>query len=143
MTDPVTIARDWIGTPYFHQHSVKGVGCDCLGLIRGVWREIYGQEPEQTPHYSPSWGEAGPAEPLIEAAARHLVLVIDGSVLPGDVLIFRVRSGMIAKHCGVVATGRSFIHAYQSAGRVTESPLDSWWSEKIAAVFRFPNHGVK
>ena len=28
----------WIGTPYRHQASLKGVGCDCLGLVRGVWR---------------------------------------------------------------------------------------------------------
>src|SRR5215207_7343246 len=33
----VAAARGWIGTPYHHQASVKGVGCDCLGLIRGLW----------------------------------------------------------------------------------------------------------
>ena len=25
--------RSWIGTPYRHQASLKGVGCDCLGLL--------------------------------------------------------------------------------------------------------------
>ena len=34
----VAEARAWIGTRYCHQASVKGVGCDCLGLVRGVWR---------------------------------------------------------------------------------------------------------
>ena len=29
-------AYDWLDTPYQHQASVKGGGCDCLGLIRGV-----------------------------------------------------------------------------------------------------------
>ena len=33
-------ATGWIGTPYRHQASQKGVGCDCLGLVRGVWREL-------------------------------------------------------------------------------------------------------
>jgi NlpC/P60 family putative phage cell wall peptidase len=37
----VTLARGWIGTPYRHQASLKGVGCDCLGLLRGVWREAW------------------------------------------------------------------------------------------------------
>jgi cell wall-associated NlpC family hydrolase len=32
----VAEARTWIGTPYRHQASLKGVGCDCLGLVRGV-----------------------------------------------------------------------------------------------------------
>src|SRR5690242_12458263 len=40
-------ARAFIGTPYRHQASLKGVGCDCLGLVRGVWRAVYGDEPEQ------------------------------------------------------------------------------------------------
>ena len=42
----VAIARDWIGTPYRNQASMKGAGADCLGLIRGVWRALYGQEPQ-------------------------------------------------------------------------------------------------
>ena len=41
----VGAARGWIGTPYRHQASLKGVGCDCLGLLRGVWRELKGEEP--------------------------------------------------------------------------------------------------
>jgi len=48
-TDVERIARSWIGTPYVHQASVKGVGCDCLGLLRGVWRELVGAEPEKMP----------------------------------------------------------------------------------------------
>lgn len=36
----IAAARSWLGTPYHHQASRKGVGCDCLGLIRGIWREL-------------------------------------------------------------------------------------------------------
>ena len=35
----VDLARGWIGTPYLHQASCRGIGCDCLGLVRGVWRD--------------------------------------------------------------------------------------------------------
>ena len=38
-------ARHWLGTPYHDQASLHGVGCDCLGLVRGVWRGLYGPEP--------------------------------------------------------------------------------------------------
>ncbi len=68
-----TEVRSWLGTPYHHQASVKGVGCDCLGLIRGVWRGVYGDEPEAMPAYSPEWAEAGGVETLLQAAQRHLV----------------------------------------------------------------------
>ena len=33
-------ARSWLGTPYRHQGGRKGVGCDCLGLVRGVWKGV-------------------------------------------------------------------------------------------------------
>lgn len=35
----INLTRSWIGTPYHHQESVKQVGCDCLGLVRGVYEE--------------------------------------------------------------------------------------------------------
>ena len=46
------LARGWLGTPYRHQGSLKGVGCDCLGLVRGIWRELYGEEPETPGAYA-------------------------------------------------------------------------------------------
>ena len=63
----VAAARAWLGTPYHDQQSVRGVGCDCLGLARGVWRELVGPEPFPIPPYSRDWGEAGPDEVLADA----------------------------------------------------------------------------
>ncbi|MDD3183389.1 MAG: hypothetical protein PHD48_11390, partial [Alphaproteobacteria bacterium] len=34
--DAVFEARAWLNTPFHHQASVKGAGCDCIGLIKGV-----------------------------------------------------------------------------------------------------------
>ena len=45
----VDCARRWIGTPYRHQASRCGVGADCLGLVRGVYRDLYAQEFRMTP----------------------------------------------------------------------------------------------
>ena len=47
----VAIVRAWCGTPYRHQASRKGVGCDCLGLVRGVYRELHGADPAVIPAY--------------------------------------------------------------------------------------------
>ena len=68
----ITAARGWAGTPYHHQASVKGVGCDCLGLIRGLWRELLGDEPEAMPAYTRDWGDVTGSEPLLAAARRNL-----------------------------------------------------------------------
>jgi NlpC/P60 family putative phage cell wall peptidase len=100
----VTAARGWLGTPYHHQASVRGAGCDCLGLIRGVWRALYGPEPEAMPAYTRDWGNATGSETLIAAACRHLARLDDlGEVGPGDVLVFRMRDGGVAKHAGLIS----------------------------------------
>ena len=71
----VAVARSWLGTPYHDQASLRGVGCDCLGLARGVWREVVGPEPFPIPPYSRDWGETGPREVLAEGWHFLLPLV--------------------------------------------------------------------
>ena len=137
----VEAARRWIGTPYMHQASVRGVGTDCLGLIRGVWRDLYGGEPERVPAYTADWGEAGSSELLLDAAGRHLIRRSGSMADPGDVLLFRMRDGGTAKHLGIAAegsTGATFIHAY-SGHAVVESPLSGPWARRVVARFGWPD----
>ncbi len=136
----VAAARGWIGTPYVHQASTKGAGTDCLGLLRGVWREVLGAEPEVVPPYTADWSEAGRREDLWAAAERCLLPVAPGDVGPGQVLLFRMREGAVAKHLGISAAcpaGESFIHAYTGHG-VVESPLSAPWARRIVGRFAFP-----
>lgn len=136
----VAAARGWVGTPYRHQASVRGAGADCLGLLRGVWREVLGAEPEAVPPYTPDWSEPQGEERLWRAAARHLVAKPLAAEAPGDVLLFRLRRGAVAKHLGIQGrTGRaaSVIHAYSGHG-VVESALGSPWRRCIVARFSFP-----
>jgi NlpC/P60 family putative phage cell wall peptidase len=134
----VAVARGFLGTPYRHQGSLKGVGCDCLGLIRGVWRELYGVEPEVPAPYAMDWAERAGEERLLDAAARHCGAMLPRSQLqPGDLLVFRWRAGVAAKHAGIAAPEEHFIHAYEQAA-VIESPLVPSWRRRIAGVFRFP-----
>lgn len=130
-------ARSWIGTPYRHQASLKGVGCDCLGLVLGVWRAFYGPLPETPPPYAPDWAEAGVGEPLADAAMRHLVRCADGDVRPGDILIFRWRAHVAAKHLAIAADPWRMIHAHDGAA-VTEVAITPFWRRRIAYRFAFP-----
>ncbi len=60
----VAIAEGWIGTPYLHQGSARGLGADCLGFARGIWREVTGTDPTAPPPYSRDWGEVAAREVL-------------------------------------------------------------------------------
>lgn len=136
----IEIARSWIGTPYVHQASVKGAGCDCLGLLRGVWRETFGSEPEAVPAYTMDWSEPQGDEILMRAGMRHMVAkpLDEGAV--GDVLLFRMRTGSVAKHLGLqseVGGNPKFVHAYSGHG-VIESRLSLPWRRRIAARFVLP-----
>jgi NlpC/P60 family putative phage cell wall peptidase len=130
-------ARDWLGTPYRHQASVKGAGCDCLGLVRGVWRAFYGNEPEPPPAYTPDWAEAMGRETLYEAAQRHLIEIPLALAAPGDVLLFRMSSDAPMKHAGIVSAPDRLVHAYWGRA-VVENQLTPWWRARLAAAFSFP-----
>lgn len=132
----VTAARGWLGTPYLHQASLRGVGCDCLGLLRGVWREVMGAEPELPGPYTPHWAEAGRSDDLGEAARRHLGEIDPAMAAPGDVLLFRWRAGLPAKHVAILSAPGLIIHAHDGIA-VTEVPL-GLWRRRIACAFRFP-----
>ena len=136
----VDAARAWIGTPYLHQASLQGAGSDCLGLLRGVWRACLGCEPMAVPAYTADWSEPSRREDLFDAANQWLIAKDIGDEAPGDVLLFRMRIGAVAKHLGIVGhTGAdaSFVHAYTGHG-VLETALTAPWRRKIAARYCFP-----
>ena len=133
-------ARDWVGTPFVHGASRKGAGADCLGLVRGVWRELLGAEPERAPLYAPDWAARSREERLMAAAARHFRAKPAALAEVGDLLLFRLRAGRPATHLGVraeAASGPTVIHAWEGRG-VVESPLSASWRRRIAGVFAFP-----
>lgn len=133
----VAAARLWLGTPYIHQAATRGAGCDCLGLLRGVWREVVGCEPEPPGPYAPDWAESDPRERLAEAARRHLLTIEIGAARAGDVLLFRWRDGVPAKHAAILTAPDRMIHAHDGIG-VAEVALVPWWRRRTAFAFRFP-----
>ena len=133
----VATACGWLGTPYHNQASLRGVGCDCLGLARGVWREVVGDEPFPIPHYSRDWGETGPREVLAEGARRMMPEIASDEAGPGALLLFRMAPRAIAKHVGILTAPDRFIHSYERLG-VIEEPLTFTWRRRIAFAFLFP-----
>ncbi|MEP9397204.1 NlpC/P60 family protein [Mesorhizobium sp. KR2-14] len=133
----VAEAMSWLGTPYRHQGRRKGVGCDCLGLVLGVWRAVYGREPEQPGHYAPDWAEAGGQDLMLEAARRHCTEKPSKQPSAGDLVLFRWRPHLPAKHAAIMIAPERFIHAYQGHA-VVASALVPQWRSRIAGVFAFP-----
>jgi NlpC/P60 family putative phage cell wall peptidase len=136
----IAAARSWLGTPYHDQASLRGVGCDCLGLARGVWRELVGDEPFPIPPYSRDWGETGPREVLADGAASMLIPIATADIGPGALILFRMTPRAIAKHVGILTAPDRFIHSYERLG-VVEEVLTPVWRRRIAFAFLFPPSG--
>lgn len=132
----IAMARGWIGTPFHHQAALRGIGCDCLGLLRGVWRDLYGTAPEEPQAYDASRFRSGGQETLLDAARRHLIAKDDLTIMPGDVLLFRLHPMRPVQHCGIAIDASAMIHAHDGAC-VCEVALAPWL-RRLAFVFSFP-----
>lgn len=137
--DIITEARQWTGTRWMHQQSLKGVACDCIGLVKGVAINVgllpadFATRPEVT-QFS-GYGRR-PDGRLI----RALDLFLDRVTRPelGDVLLMRFDQN--PQHVAIVSD-IGIIHSHASARRVVEHRLDDVWMQRIVAVYRF--HGLE
>lgn len=130
----VAAALGWLGTPYRHRAALKGVGCDCLGLIRGVWRDVTGEDAGPIPPYRADWRDVSAVAELEALAARCLTEVKQAE--PGDVLLFRIGPALVPRHCGILVGPGRFIHAQEKLG-VIAGELEPGWARRLARILRF------
>lgn len=131
----ISQARTWLGTPYHHQGCLKGVGVDCIGLVRGVYQELFNVEVPELQNYSADWGDSNGKEDLVEIGRKYLVSTDD--IQPGTVVLIRWGKNRVAKHCMIMTGEDRAIHAYNRSP-VSEINLNNWWLRRIAFGFNFP-----
>lgn len=135
----VAEARSWIGTPFHWEASVKGVGCDCKGLLAGVARAC-------------GRGEGDSIEALLGGYSRR----IDGAALraglarlflpvqpradwhPGDILQLAVGATRAPVHLALYAGAGTMIHTYSKGpAAVIEVPLGQVWRAAVVSAWRW------
>ena len=127
----VAAARGWIGTPYRHRAATRGAGCDCLGLLVGVMREL-GHAPPELPHYGADWRDAEGREALA-VLCGHWLRAVPGPEA-GQVALFRLGRSEVPRHCGLLVTADRFVHAQEGFG-VVEANLTEGWRRRLAGTF--------
>lgn len=130
-------ARTWIDTPYHHLAAVKGVGCDCIGLLIGVWKELLGELPSPPPVYSPQWHLHQKESQLIQVLKGQYNFTETTGPKPGSVLCFGLAKGP-AHHAGIMTERGTFVHSIKMAKRVAEVTLDNLWSKRLHVVLDYP-----
>lgn len=133
----VTAARAWRGTPFHHRAALRGVGCDCIGLVLGLYRDLHGRDAEVAPAYAADWGELAAGEPLLAGLTRHLDPVGPERARPGDVLAFRWLPGRAVAHVAVLTAPDRMVHAHRRHG-VAEVAYVPAFRRRLEQAFAFP-----
>lgn len=150
MRDIAEAARLWLGTPFRWEASLRGVGCDCRGLVAGVARDCGRLEAA-----SVEAGVVGYSRRIDEAALlagldRLFARRPDGEAPePGDVLALALRykvSGRIlfkVQHLALAAPDPArMIHAYaRDPAQVVEVPIATFQHGQVAGVWRWRDVG--
>ena len=76
------------------------------------------------------------ARKMAEAGVRHFVACDVDNWREGDVLLFRWRDGVPAKHLAIATSPATMIHAHEGAA-VCEVSLSPWWRRRLAFAFAF------
>ena len=134
-------ARSWIGTPFHHQARLKGVGCDCLGLIVGVVDKLglcdkYGAP--LTGYDEVTYSKEPDGQYLMQKLCELLEEVPPADARAGDLALFTVRNN--PQHMAILSDydgGIGMIHAYAPARRVVEHRLDNDWQSRLVKGFRW------
>jgi len=130
----VAAARAWLGTRWQHQAALKGVACDCAGLVLGVARALGLAVPQSVPPY-----DRRPDGVMLQALCATHLLPAPAAPAPGQVLLFRFDAA--PQHLGIVGDGPGYltlIHAHAPDRRVVEHRLDDTWRARLVAAYALP-----
>lgn len=140
--DILAEAREWVGTPYHHQQMAKGLGCDCVGLVRGVGI-ITGAMPERREDWARFNGYGRRPNPrrMLEGMRTFLVRVRKGRERPGDIAWLEWRADL-PMHLAILAVDHrgdlQLIHSYSDAGRVVAHGFTAEWRDRVSSFWRYP-----
>lgn len=136
--DAVAEARTWLGTPFKHQGCVRGAGCDCIGLIKGVGLALglvdYDPSSPQARAFANYSVMPNPRR-MREGLATWLVQIPVAEATLAD--IYFMAWGREPQHVALI-TDCGIIHSYSRAGKVVEHRLDDLWCSRIVAAYRYP-----
>lgn len=161
-------ARRWIGVKYQHQGRDKELGCDCLGLIIEVLKEVNINLPEQNKIFAPQDfrrfnminysqnpynyeldKELSQYFTAKKTAGKNPVL---SDIKAGDIILFKFRnnppqhlafaSEILSSANGYHNTGSkqpTIIHSYKNVGKVVEHRINKFWLDRVYKLYDLPD----
>lgn len=132
----VTQARTWIGTPWRHQGTMKGGGCDCLGLIKGVARDFNMPQGQADTEKYRGYGRLPNPVTMLEGLAKHLHRIPPEEAGAGDILLFMIEGE--PQHLAILTEEGNIIHAFTHSRKIIEQRIPNNWRRQIMRAYRYP-----
>ena len=132
-------ARTWDGTPFLHQAALKGVGCDCVGLIRGIAVELGLAFDRAAWKAFANYPRLPNPKRMADGLAAFMVSIEPADLSHGDVVFLEWREEL-PMHLGVYATDRgraTLVHALAEAGKVCEHGFNHPWPDRLSSCWRY------
>lgn len=119
----VAEAKTWEGTPYVPGAKIKGVGCDCGGIIYQLFGPEFGPFPPFPNNTAPDWALHNNEERYLDFIMPYVYEV--STPLPGDISLFHL--GQAYAHAAVLLDNGRYIHAWGRLreGCVIQTPMRS------------------
>jgi cell wall-associated NlpC family hydrolase len=136
--DIVDEAREWIGTPYVHQQARKQMAADCIGLVRGIGRDLDVFDfDENNPEHRRflAYPMGGIPKLLVEALNKYFIRV-RWTPQYGDIVLFSIDNR--TTHVGIISdpSKGTVVHALARNGKVVEARVKE--ALMPAGVWRYP-----
>ncbi len=136
--DVVEEAMTWMDTTFVHQAASKGHGCDCIGMVRGVGRDLDILDFDEDSEY----GKTLLAYPLtpeprrLIGALNYLFVRIRSGFEIGDVVLFAIEN--TPTHVGIITnvSRGMVIHTWRAKGKVVQTRYGH--RLKPTGVWRYP-----
>lgn len=134
--DLIAEARTWLGTPFVHQQSRKGIASDCIGFVGGVAVALRVPCALEWSHDERFKNYARTPDPdlLLRACDEYMDQVPRHTTRPGDVLVMKFQKEPM--HFGYLSAPGYMIHCYEPRGGVVEHGIDPKWSQRILRTYR-------
>jgi len=134
-------ALSWIGTPYVHQASLKLIGVDCIGLIRGVARGVGLEDPFVCGKAREFEGYSQYPNPtlLTLACEEFMTRVKISEATLADVLVFNFVDRGISQpqHFGIISrTNPNYIIHSLAGHKVVEHHLSPLWQARVMSAYQ-------
>ncbi len=133
-------ALTWRDTPYHNAAALKGVGCDCAGLVIGIAKALALLPLDWQPlYYSPDWHLHRNEELLLQTLHDLRFPVVSAVARqPGDILLMQY--GRVCSHTAILVACNPpyIIHAARDYGRVVHQRLDTTLAARVRSCYTFP-----